>query len=103
MLAQRRDAPVSLDSGEKRTRSVSPDGEGAFLRVEHRPVHMIPAVTTARIELRSKLRSKDDFCCWHVGYEFCGVTAELTVYARDQVEAHANAVDQLRMRGLKVS
>ncbi len=41
--------------------------------------------------------------CWHVGYQFCGISAEITVYAADALEARGKAVDELRMRGLKVA
>jgi hypothetical protein len=42
-------------------------------------------------------------CCWHVRYQFCGLSAEITVYAEKEDEARAKAVDQLRSRGLKVA
>jgi hypothetical protein len=42
-------------------------------------------------------------CCWHVGYQFCGLSAEIAVYAENEVEARAKAVSQLRRRGLKVA
>jgi hypothetical protein len=41
--------------------------------------------------------------CWHVGYRFCGLSAEIIVYANDEAEARTNAVDELRLRGLKVA
>jgi hypothetical protein len=42
-------------------------------------------------------------CCWHVGYEFCGLNAEIAVYANDEAEARNKAVEQLRNRGLKIA
>jgi hypothetical protein len=36
-------------------------------------------------------------------YQFCGLSAEITVYAENEAEARAKAVDQLRLRGLKVA
>jgi hypothetical protein len=42
-------------------------------------------------------------CTAEVQYQFCGLTAALTVYADDEAEARAKAVDQLRRRGLKVT
>jgi hypothetical protein len=41
--------------------------------------------------------------CWHVAYQFCGVSAEIAVYAETETEARAQAVAQLRRRGLKVA
>jgi hypothetical protein len=52
-----------------------------------------PGVESGPLQLR----------CWHVHYRFCGVSSEITVYANDEKEARAKAVDQLRKRGLKVA
>jgi hypothetical protein len=63
---------------------------------------MMPPVI---ISIKPELRSKGlDRCqgCWHVSYRFCGLSAEIIVYAANEVEARAKAVDQLRLRGLKV-
>ena len=60
----------------------------------------MPVITALRPEERSK--ALHDLRCWHVGYKFCGLTAEVAVYARDEAEARAKAVDQLRARGLRV-
>jgi hypothetical protein len=60
---------------------------------------MTPAIIGTRPEPRSN--SADH--CWHVSYQFCGLSAEITVYAENEVEARAMAVDQLRLRGLKVA
>jgi hypothetical protein len=63
---------------------------------------MMPVIT----EIKPGLRSKDLDrlqCSWRVGYQFCGLWAEVTVYAKDQTDARAKAVDQLRLRGLKVA
>ena len=40
---------------------------------------------------------------WHVCYQFCDLSAEITVYAENEVDARAMAIDQLRRRGLKVA
>ena len=60
----------------------------------------MPVITAIRSEERSKARH--DLRSWHVEYKFCGLTAEVTVYAKDEAEARAKAVDQLRARGLRV-
>jgi hypothetical protein len=57
-------------------------------------------ITAVGLERRSK--GVNDLRCWHVHYRFCGVSAEITVYANHEKEARAKAVDQLRRRGLKV-
>ena len=62
---------------------------------------MMAVITGVRLERRSK--GANDLRCWHVNYRFCGVSAEITVYANDEKEARAKAVDQLRKRGLKVA
>jgi hypothetical protein len=36
-------------------------------------------------------------------YQFCDLSAEITVYAENEADARAKAVDQLRLRGLKVA
>jgi hypothetical protein len=48
-------------------------------------------------------RGRSRKCCWHVSYQFCGLSAEIAVYAENEAEARAKAVDQLRLRGLKVA
>ena len=58
---------------------------------------MRPVITSIKAELRSRQ------CCWHVSYQFCGLSAENTVYVENEAEARAKAVDQLRLRGLKVA
>jgi hypothetical protein len=61
---------------------------------------MMPVIITGtRLEPRSK--SADH--CWHVRYQFCDLSAEITVYAENEADARAKAVDQLRLRGLKVA
>jgi hypothetical protein len=60
---------------------------------------MIPVITGTRREPRSN--SADH--CWHVCYQFCDLSAEITVYAENEVDARAKAIDQLRRRGLKVA
>jgi hypothetical protein len=42
-------------------------------------------------------------CSWHVGYQFCGLSAQITVHAESEADARANAIDQLRMRGLRIA
>ena len=59
----------------------------------------MPTITAVRPILRSK--KLDDLRSWHVGYQFCGISAEITVYAIDEAQARAKAADQLRARGLK--
>ena len=63
---------------------------------------MPPVITSIKPELRSKGLDRRQ-CCWHVSYQFCGLSAEITVYAENEAEARAKAVDQLRLRGLKVA
>ena len=63
---------------------------------------MIPMIDGVRPELRSKGLDRLQ-CCWHVRYQFCGLSAEITVYAENEAEARAKAVDELRLRGLKVA
>ena len=53
-------------------------------------------------ELRSKGLDRRQCCC-HVSYRFCDLSAEITVYAENETEARAKAVDRLRLRGLKVA
>jgi hypothetical protein len=62
---------------------------------------MTPMITAIKPEERSK--GLNDQRCWHVGYQFCGVSATTTVYANEEAEARAKAVDQLRMRALKIA
>ncbi len=62
---------------------------------------MMPVIIAVKPEGRSK--GLDELQCWHVGYQFCGVSAEITVHAKDAAEARANAVSELRVRGLKVT
>jgi hypothetical protein len=61
---------------------------------------MRPVITSIKAELRSKGLDRRQ-CCWHVSYRFCGLSAEITVYAENEAEARAKAVDQLRLRGLE--
>jgi hypothetical protein len=56
-------------------------------------------ITVTRLEPHSK--SADH--CWHVRYQFCDLSAEITVHAENEAEARAKAVDQLRRRGLKLA
>ena len=62
---------------------------------------MPPVITSIKPELRSKGLDRRR-CCWHVSYRFCGLSAEIPVYAENEAETRAKAVDQLRLRGLKV-
>ena len=48
-------------------------------------------------------RSNSADHCWHVCYQFCDLSAEITVYAENEVDARAKAIDQLRRRSLKVA
>jgi hypothetical protein len=63
---------------------------------------MLPVITSIKPELRSKGLDRRQ-CCWHVSYQFCDLSAEITVYAESEADARAKAVDQLRLRGLKVA
>jgi hypothetical protein len=63
---------------------------------------MIPVITGIRSELRGK-RADRLQRCWHVRYQLCGLSAEITVYAETEAEARAKAADELRLRGLKVA
>ena len=63
---------------------------------------MPPVITSVKPELRSKGLDRRQ-CCWHVGYQFCDLSAEITVYAESETDARAKAVDQLRLRGLRVA
>jgi hypothetical protein len=62
-------------------------------------------IIAARPEERSKRAGLGDASAlrrsWHV--EFCGVAAEVAVYAESETEARATAAAQLRIRGLKVA
>ncbi len=60
---------------------------------------MMPAIDGARMEARSKGLER----CWDVRYQFCDLFAEITVYAVNEDEACARALDQLRLRLLKVA
>jgi hypothetical protein len=62
---------------------------------------MPPVITSIKSELRSKGLDRRQ-CCWHVSYQFCDLSAEITVYAENEADARAQAVRQLRRRGLKV-
>jgi hypothetical protein len=63
---------------------------------------MPPLITSIKPELRSKGLDRRQ-CCWHVSYQFCDLSAEITVYAENEADARAKAVDQLRVWGLKVA
>jgi hypothetical protein len=61
---------------------------------------MLPVIDGVRPEPRSEVidhvrRAR------HVRYQFCGLSAEITVQAENEAEARAKAADQLRRRGLK--
>ena len=63
---------------------------------------MMPVIIDVRPEQRSHGLDRLQ-CCWHARYQFRGLSAEITVNAEDEAEARAKAVDQLRLRGLKVA
>jgi hypothetical protein len=63
---------------------------------------MLPVINGIRPEPRSKGLDRLQ-CAWHVRYQFCGLWAQITVYAKNEAEARAKAVEQLRVRGLKVA
>ena len=56
----------------------------------------MPVITAVWPEKRSKESS--NLRCWHIAYRFCGITAQMRVYAKDEAEARAKAVHQLRLR-----
>jgi hypothetical protein len=60
---------------------------------------MMPVIIGTRPELRSHPLQR----CWHVRYQFCDLSAEITVYAENEAEARSKAIDQLRLGGLKVA
>jgi hypothetical protein len=62
---------------------------------------MTAVITHIKHELSSK--QIHDPRCWHVLYQFCGLSAEITVYAENEADARAKAADQLRRRGLKLA
>ncbi len=62
----------------------------------------MPVIIGIRPEKRSKGLDRLQ-CCWHVSYQFCSLSAEIAVYAENEAQARAKAVDQLRLRGLKVA
>ena len=64
----------------------------------HDVIPKMPVVVGMRPEKRSK-----GLNCWHVLYQFCGLSAEIIVRAQNETEARVKAVDQLRARGLKVA
>jgi hypothetical protein len=60
---------------------------------------MMPTIVSVRPELRSHPPRRS----WHVRYQFCDLSAEITVYAENEADAQAKAADQLRLRGLKLA
>jgi hypothetical protein len=44
----------------------------------------MPVITAIRPAVRSK--GLNDLRCWHVGYQLCDLTAEVTVYARTKLK-----------------
>jgi hypothetical protein len=63
---------------------------------------MMPVIGGIRMEARSERLDRLQ-CSWHVRYRFCDLSAEITVYAESEADARAKAVDQLRLRGLKLA
>jgi hypothetical protein len=47
--------------------------------------------------------ASNELSCWRIDYRFCGVTAQIRLYAQNEPEARAKAVNELRVRGLKVA
>jgi hypothetical protein len=60
---------------------------------------MKPVISGTRREPRSNSADRR----WHVCYQFCDLSAEITVYAENEADARAKAIDQLRRRSLKVA
>jgi hypothetical protein len=50
---------------------------------------MPPLITSTKPELRSKRLDRRQ-CCWHVSYQFCDLSAEITVYAENEADARAS-------------
>jgi hypothetical protein len=67
-----------------------------------RYVFMMPVITEIKPGLRSKVLDRLQ-CSGASATNFCGLRAEVTVSAKDQTDARAKAVYQLRLRGLKVA
>ena len=67
----------------------------------HAVIPKMPVIVGIRPEKRSKGLDRSQ-CCWHVSYQFCGLSAEIIVHAGDEAKARIKAADQLRARGLKV-
>ena len=87
--------PIAIDPGQI---------QGAVDIVPSYPLvgeTMTPVITTVKPELRSKYST--DLHRWHVEYRFCELSAEITVHADNETAARAKPVDQLRLRGLKVT
>jgi hypothetical protein len=59
-------------------------------------------ITGVRPELRSRGLDRLQ-SCWHVRYQFCGLSAEIIVYAENGKKARAKAFNQLRLRGLRIA
>jgi len=75
---------------------------GDTIVVLKEPVTTRPVIIGARAEPRSEVIDRRQ-CAWHVRYQFCGLSAEITVHAESEVEARAKAADRLRRRGLKLA
>jgi hypothetical protein len=69
-------------------------------RIVARLSRMMPIIDDIRPGSRSEGTLQ---CCWQVRYRFCGLLAVITVYAHNEADARANAVEQLRLRGLKIA
>jgi hypothetical protein len=63
---------------------------------------MMPVIGGIRMEGRCEKLDRLQ-CSWHVSYQFCGLSAQITVYAESEAAARTKAVDQLRLRGLKLA
>lgn len=68
----------------------------------HAVIPKLPVIVGIRPEKRSKAALDRSQWCWHVSYQFCGLSADIIVHAQNEADAHSKAVDQLRARGLKV-
>jgi hypothetical protein len=65
--------------GASLSRFLLPDGSNTM-----------PVITAIKSEGRPGLSNESR--CWHVGYQFCGLPAEVTVYAENEAEARDKAV-----------
>jgi hypothetical protein len=61
------------------------------------------ALQPGKVNMKPKIKgalivslSENGRHCWMVAYEFCGVTAPMTVYAKSELDARTEATNHLR-------